>query len=162
MAPRTRQSLQRFAVRLAPLLTATLMLCACAGGVRGESPFAQVTSWRIDGRALSVDLRLRNVNDEALELRSLVLAVDLDDDVNLFRHEQGLDLEIAAGGFETIQLDITASEAGTERLRRLSDGEVASLAYRLEGSVDSEDSGRLSIERDGHIYTVPGRPGSFR
>lgn len=155
-------SLPRRPALTALALLLALALGACGGGVRGESPFAQVSSWRIDGRDLALDLRLRNVNEEPLEVRALTLDVTVDDGVELFRHDAPLALEIAAGGFETVHLEGTASAAGTALLQRLAKGDVASLAYRLQGSVDSEDSGELTIEREGRIYTVPGRPNEFR
>ncbi len=156
------RSIRHPVLAMCGLVCVLLLAAACAGGVRGESPFAQVTGWRIDGRDLSVDLRLRNVNDEPLVVRALDLDVVLDDSVELFRHRATPGHEIAAGGFETLALSVTASEEGTALLERLASGERASLAYRLEGTVHSEESGDLPIEREGHIYTVPGRPGEFR
>lgn len=139
------------------------LLTACTGGqVRGEAPFAQVSSWAIDGRELVLDLRLRNVNDQPLVATELALSVTLDDGVLLFRHRAPVDIDIAAGGFETIPLSLEASEAGTALLADLADGKRTDLPYRLEGTVFSEKSGDLPIARDGRIYTVPGRPGEFR
>lgn len=157
----TRPSALRLATCLT-LLASTLLLGACAGGVRGEAPFAQVTGWEIDGRDLLVDLRLRNVNDDALKVQSLALTVTLDEDLELFRHQENRSVEIAAGGFETLRLEGLASTAGTARLEQLAAGEVPNLPYRLQGTIQSERFGELAIERSGRIYTVPGRPGAFR
>lgn len=145
------------------LLLSAFLTAACAAGIRGEAPFAQVTGWRLGGgNELTVDLRLRNVNDEPLRIRALELAVNIDDDLELFRHSETLDIEIAAGGFETLRLDTDASDAGRSRLGELSDGTVGSLPYALEGVVEPVDGGELAIARSGHIYPVPGRPGEFR
>ncbi len=150
-------------LRLLPVLFALATLTACSGDlVRGEAPFAQVTSWKIDGRAITLDLRLRNVNDAPLVAKALALSVTLDDDVLLFRSNEVVDLDMAAGGFETVTLALEASEAGTALLQDLAAGERNDLPYRLEGTVFSEKSGDLPIRRDGRIYTVPGRPGEFR
>lgn len=142
---------------LLPLVT------ACASGkVRGEAPFAQLSNWKIDGQTLNQDLRLRNVNDEAMEVQAIRLEVALDGDTRLYRHEQAVDIEIAPGGFETIPLALTATAEGAAALERLSSGELASLAYRLEGTVVSRESGDHAIRREDRIYRVPGRPGEFR
>lgn len=140
-----------------------LILAACSSGtVKGESPFVQVNSWRIDGSELNLELRLRNVNDEALQLSGVELGVRLANDVLLVQMQQALALSVPGGGFETIRLKATASDSGVALLEELASGALASVAYQLEGSVDSQDEGVLRFSHDGRIYTVPGRPGEFR
>lgn len=144
-------------------LSSGLFLAACSSGtVKGESPFAQVNSWRIDDSTLSMELRLRNVNDEPLELSSVKLDVFVERDVTLVKMRKAVGISIPAGGFETIQLQATATENGVILLGELSRKERASLAYRLEGVAESRKEGALSFRHDGHIYTVPGRTGEFR
>lgn len=153
----------RTPIRWLAMLLSAALLTACTGGqIRGEAPFAQVSSWTIDGRTLTLDLRLRNVNERPLVAKELALAVTLDDAIVLFRHRAPVDIDIAAGGFESITLSLEASEAGTALLADLAAGGRNDLPYRLEGTVFSENSGDLAISRDGRIYTVPGRPGQFR
>ncbi|KAA9130928.1 LEA type 2 family protein [Marinihelvus fidelis] len=149
--------------RLPALCTALLLLLtACGGGgVKGEAPFVQVTSWRIDGNALAVSLRLRNVNSEALVVDSIHLDIEVDD-TPLATHIAQQRFEIAANGMESLELQLTAKDDGVAALERLSSGETGSLRTRIEGDVISPDEGRLAFHRDGHIYTVPGRPGNFR
>ena len=138
-------------------------LTACSGdAVRDESPFAEVSGWRIEGRDLSIDLRLRNVNVEPLQIEALDLAVQLDDGVNLFRHRESPGVDIAPGGFETLSVRTEATVAGTALLEALAARDRTDLPYVLEGSVTTEKSGVLPIRREGRIYTVPGRPGEFR
>jgi len=148
------------------LLTALFALCvlaACgADGVRGESPFAQVTGWRLANQGLELDLRLRNVNDEALEMTTLNLSVRLGEGVPLFTIAGPRTLDIPPGGFETLHLTPATDADGLALLRALAAGETASLAYRLDGTVSTRESGDLPIEREGFIYPVPGRPGEFR
>jgi len=138
-----------------------LVLAACSSGaVKGESPFAQVSSWQLDGSTLSLELRLRNVNDEPLQFSSVTLNVLIEDNVPLAKIQREVALSIPAGGFETIRLQATASSAGVVLLDALT-GED-SVAYQLEGAVDSSDDGLLRFMHAGRIYTVPGRPGEFR
>lgn len=148
---------------IAALLSGLLLSIGCASDqVRGEAPFAQLSNWQINGTDLRQDLRLRNVNDEVLAVSALRLEVVLDGDTPLFSHEQLVDIEIAPGGFETIALEVSATAAGTAALGRLSDGEIADLTYRLDGTVVSRNNGELAIRREDRIYRVPGRPGAFR
>lgn len=146
-----------------PFLAFTMLLLAgcSAGGVRGEAPFVQVTSWRLDGDTVTATLRLRNVNDEELVIDAVTLNVDLDDS-SFVNHSESRHLEVAANGFETLTLDMRATAEGAGALERLGNGETASLPYSLTGDVDSPDEGRLEFSREGHIYPVPGRPGQFR
>ena len=148
--------------RLLFILCATL-LAACSGdAVRDEAPFAEVSSWSIEGQDLSVDLRLRNVNDDPMQVEGLELDVTLDQAVSLFRHRGSPGVEIAPGGFETFEIRAKASPEGTALLKALSDRERGDLPYVLAGTVITAKSGTLPIRREGRIYTVPGRPGEFR
>ncbi len=143
------------------ILCTGLILGACSSGaVKGESPFAQVNSWQLDGSKLSLELRLRNVNDETLEFSSVTVNVLIDDNVPLAQIQKDVALSIPAGGFETIRLQATASSAGVVLLDALTGGDSAT--YQLEGAVDSPDEGLLRFMHSGRIFTVPGRPGEFR
>lgn len=157
-----RGRLRRAAHPLLALLTIAVLLQGCAAGVRGEPPFAQVMGWKIEARELALDLRLRNVNDQTLEVEGVDLSVDVGDGVRLFRHSETRGVDIAAGGAEILRIVLQAEEPGVRELERLARGDVTSLAYTLEGTVRTADSGRLAIGREGRIYTVPGRPGEFR
>jgi LEA14-like dessication related protein len=158
--------LNRGGLRARPLLF--LLLCAtwlasCSGNaVRDEAPFAEVSSWSIEGRELFVALRLRNVNDDPMQVEGLELDVELDQQIPLFRHRGNPGIEIAPGGFETLEIRAEASQEGTALLKALSDRERGDLPYVLEGTVITANSGNLPIRREGRIYTVPGRPGEFR
>lgn len=159
----SRTSRPGFSTLLLALVFLAGILPACSSdAVRDESPFAEVSGWRIDGRDLSLDLRLRNVNVEPMQVAGLELAVRLDDGVDLFRHREAPGVEIAPGGFETLTVRTEASEAGTALLEALAGRERPNLPFVLEGTVTTEKSGALPIRREGRIYTVPGRPGEFR
>jgi hypothetical protein len=151
------------ALSLPLLVLGMVLIAACSGAtVKDEAPFVEVSSWSIDGRDLSVALRLRNVNDDPMQVEGLELDVELDRGVVLFRHRGNPDVEIAPGGFETLEIRAEASREGTALLRALSDRERGDLPFLLEGTVITAKSGSLPIRREGRIYTVPGRPGEFR
>ncbi len=162
MTPKTAEAPTLRLALVLCLALATAWLGACSsGGVRGEAPFAQVTGWRIDGHDLQASLRLRNVNSETLVVDELYVNIELDGTL-LAQHQARQRFEIAANGFETVELAMTASDAGVAALQRLQAGETGSLRTAITGHVTSPDEGRLEFRRDGHIYTVPGRPGEFR
>lgn len=139
-----------------------LTLAACSSsGVKGEAPFVQVMSWEIQGSELSASLRIRNVNDQELAIETLNLNVTLQQQ-ELTSYRGSHSLTIPAGGFDSLDLSMTATEQGVELLQRLQQGEQSSLPYVLQGSVRAEGPGELFFSRDGHLYTVPGRPGQFR
>ena len=144
-------------------LAMAILLAGCSSGqVRGEAPFAQVMNWSIEGQNLTASLRLRNVNDEPLAVNALALRVVLQEQEVLIDHRQAVDLDIPAGGFERVELQLDATPGGTALLQALEEKTLNSLPYRLDGNVESPDEGVLEFSREGFIYTVPGRPGQFR
>lgn len=155
-------TIQRLLWAMLILLGAATLAACSAGTVKGESPFVQVSSWRIDDTTLSLELRLRNVNDETLALSRVDLQVTVDDAVPLVSMRKSIDISIPGGGFETLALQATMTDTGGAFLDSLASEQRASLAFRLQGSVDSEDEGNLQFQHSGHIYPVPGRPGEFR
>lgn len=143
-------------------LTVALLAACSSGAVRDEAPFAEVGGWGIEGRDLTVSLRLRNVNDDPMRVEGIDLGVVLDGNVPLFRHRGTPGVDIAPGGFETLEIRTEATREGTALLEALSNRERGDLPYVLEGTVSTANSGNLPIRREGRIYTVPGRPGEFR
>lgn len=145
------------------LLVAGFALAACGGNtVRGEAPLAQTSGWRLDDGDLFLALRLRNVNDEPLVVRDLALDIALGDEPVNVRHRSSPGVEIAPGGFETLNLRLGRDEAVAARFARLAAGEVASLPYALSGTVGTAQSGALAVRLESRIYPVPGRTGEFR
>lgn len=147
---------------VAVLLLAGMLSACSSDAVRGEAPFAEASGWRIEGRNLEIDLRLRNVNDDPMRVTGIAFEVELDEDVPLFRHRGDTDVEIPPGGFESLTIRGEATMEGTALLESLSEQARGDLAYVLEGTVTTADSGDLPIRREGRIYRVPGRPGEFR
>jgi len=150
--------------RILPLL---FLLCAgllagCSSGlVRNQPPLVQISAWEIDGEQLKVDLHLRNVNEEPMPLSAVSLTIRLGD-VLLAEHRQSLASSVATSGFESVPLRLSPTTEGLAELKSLEDGSRKSLTYTLKGSVVTTGNRELPFTRDGHIYTVPGRPGQFR
>jgi len=159
--PRIERGIRSRVPVIAVLAVCTL-LSGCGGhSVKNQAPFVQVTSWQLDGTDLQASLRLRNLNDEPLEVARLTLDAVVQD-VPLARYAEARTIQVAANGFESLDLQLTASRAGAALLAELQNGDYPSLPYSLKGSVETADGKTFRFERDGHVYTVPGKPGHFR
>lgn len=148
--------------KLTPLLFAITLLAGCGSQlVRNQPPLAQVSSWAVDGEELQIELHLRNINEEPMPLSAVNLTITVDD-VLLARHRQALDTTVVTSGFESVPLRMSVTAEGLRELRALENGERKSLTYLMEGSVTTTGNRNLEFRRDGHVFTVPGRPGQFR
>ncbi len=144
------------------LATACLLLACSSNQIKGEPPFAQIMSWtQSDGR-LSVELRLRNVNDEALEIDAIALRIMLPDNGVLEHAPSNLNVSLPAGGSERLTLDLTANSPALEQFLALESGTIGSLSYELTGQLLRSGRKSLTLNREGFIYPVPGRSGQFR
>lgn len=148
--------------RLALALTLALVLGACSGGqVRDESPLVRINELsHLDG-TINLQLRIRNVNDEDLNIRRVVFEL-ASDERELVAWDGTTGINIAAQGTETWSVDVAENEYGREMLGSLQRGAVMSLPYTLEGTVETAESRKLRFKSEGHIYTLPGKPGHFR
>ncbi len=154
----------KFALRAAAstAVLALLVLAACGAKlVKNQPPFVQVSSWRSDATALHVDLRIRNVNDTALEIQRLRLEIVLRDSP-LLTYDAPYRADVAANGFEVLNLQFSAAGDSIDLLAELESGVVNSLPYSLEGSVETAAGKKLKFDHQGHVYAVPGKPGHFR
>jgi hypothetical protein len=159
------------------LVVLIAVLCAACGAklIRGESPMVRMSELSHQDDAIAVQLSIRNVNDEPLDILSIDVALivsDSDDDDDdgdgdgddgeLFTYTGPVDTNIIANGTETWSVEVTESEASRKLLDSLQNGDVKSLPYSLNGSIKTANDGNLRFEHEGHIYPLPGRPGHFR
>jgi LEA14-like dessication related protein len=145
---------------IAALLLAALSACS-SSGVKGEAPFVQVLAWQLQDTTLQVSLRLRNVNDEQLDVEGLAFTVWLDG-TELANYQGRHDTVVPATGAETLELSLAPSATGLELLAGLQAGDPPNLPYSIDGTVRSGSLGELGFSRAGRLYPVPGRPGQFR
>ena len=154
--------LQSKPMRLALVLLLALGLAACSSGqVRDESPMVRVSEVSRLDDDITVQLRIRNVNDEALDIRTISFELTSDDEPFL-AWDGPAAVNIAAKGTETWSAGISASASGGALLDSLQQGSIKSLPYALKGSVETVDDQTLRFEAVGHLYPLPGRPGYFR
>ena len=147
------------------LVLAVLMvaLCAACGAklVRGEAPMVRMNELSHQDNNISLQLSIRNVNGVPLDILNIDLSVSVNDS-ELFAYAGPVDTSIIGNSTETWSVDVTESSASRELLDSLQNGDVKSLPYTLEGKITTEGDGTLRFEHEGHLYTLPGRPGHFR
>jgi hypothetical protein len=137
-------------------------LGACGGGqVRDEAPLVRVSELSHLDDAITVQLSIRNVNDEALEIRAVSFELTSEDE-QFLAWDGPADVNIAAKGTETWSVGVADSTKGGVLLDSLEEGAIKSLPYALQGSVETVEGNTLRFEAAGHIYPQPGRPGYFR
>ena len=110
---------------------------------------------------ISLQLSIRNVNGIPLDILNIDLSVSVNDN-ELFAYAGPVDTSIISNSTETWSVDVEESSASHELLDSLQNGDVKSLPYTLEGKITTKDDGTLRFEHEGHLYTLPGRPGHFR
>ena len=111
--------------------------------------------------AISVQLNIRNLNDDPLDLTGIDFKL-VAEETELLVYKGPAEANIAPNGTETWSIQLAESEAGRTLLDSLQSGEVKSLPYTLNGVISTVDTGSLRFEHEGHLYPLPGRPGHFR
>jgi hypothetical protein len=148
--------------RVAAVLLLVLLCAACSPKlVRGESPMVRISELSHQDGDVGLQLSIRNVNDEALDILQVDLELSTEDQAMLV-YGRPASININANGTETWTIDSAESDTTRQRLDALQSGEIKSLPYKLEGTIDTRESGRLRFEYEGHLYPLPGRPGHFR
>ncbi len=144
------------------ILSAALTIASCASqGVRGQSPFVQINGLKIQDQSLSLDLGVRNVNSEAINIEHIEFSISLDE-TSLAIYKAASQANIIANGTENLRFELVPSIEGLELLNKLQDGEYPNLEYSLEGMFLVNENKKMKVRSTGHIYPVPGRPGHFR
>ncbi len=140
----------------------TLSLGGCGGRmVRGESPYVGIQSISLDGQRVELRLRLRNINDVAIQVARIRFTLQLEE-TELANFDEARNASVIANGLETLRFELDASADALALFESLEGGEVPNLSYAVEGSISTTDEGPLSFSGEGRIYPVPGRPGQFR
>ncbi len=148
------------------LLTLIILLSStgCGGSVRdvvGEAPLADVAGLNLTSDGLILELALRNINDQPLELAALHIQLELAEqpliDVRMERS-----VTITARSREVLRLPLIAQAAGLEQLDQLSTGERQRLPWQLTLTLSPPQGRTLSTQSRGWLHPVPGRVDQFR
>jgi len=110
---------------------------------------------------LTASFNVRNINDLIMDIDSADFTVRVYD-TELMRHNGAIALDIDPNATEEMRVEKLPGAFSRELLDALANGEQASLPFLLEGRVHTRTDGNLSFRHEGHLYTVPGRPGQFR
>ena len=148
--------------RVLPAILCAMTLSSCAShAVREQPPFVQINGMKLVEQSLTLDLGVRNVNSEVILIRQTEFYVSLDE-TELAIYNAASNASIIANGTENVRFELAASPDGIALLHQLEQGELKDLEYSFEGVIELVDGGQLTMKREGHIFPVPGRPGSFR
>jgi len=146
---------------LAGLFLLTLGVACSSPVVRGQAPIVRISELTQNSESLSLQLNIRNLNGEPLDIQTIKFRLSVDDDI-LADYEGSASTNISANGTEVRNIQAQETSSGRQLLDQLQNGDVNSLPYSLEGSVSTSGDGTLRFSYEGHIYPVPGRPGHFR
>jgi len=135
---------------------------SCAShGIRGQAPFVQINSLKLQDQTVNLDLGVRNVNSEPLFIEHIEFSISLDD-TNLAIYKASSNANVSANGIENLRFELAASSEGVDLLSDLENGHRPNLEYSLQGIFMVGEKAELKVMSKGHIYPVPGRPGQFR
>ena len=137
--------------------------CASCGPniIEGRPPFIGISAMQLSGDKLSADFRIANQNDVAMTIQAIDITITVNE-VELVRENRDLQLAIDANSAEEVKVEELPEAFTRELLQSLESGAVGSLPFSLNGRVRTLEDGYLSFEQKGHMYPVPGKPGSFR
>jgi len=148
--------------RLAALSLVVAAAVSCGPPViEGRPPFVGISGMTLSEGRLSADFRIVNENDVAMNIEAVDITVTVDG-VELAREERAVRLAIDANSAEELRVEELPGPTTRDLLASLEGGQIMSLPFSLEGSVLTQESGRLRFEQKGHLYPVPGKPGAFR
>ena len=146
-------------------MTLVLLIGSCASCgshvIEGRPPFIGISAMQLADEKLSADFRIANQNDVAMTIQTIDITITINE-VELIRENRDLQLSIDANSAEEVRVEELPEAFTRDLLLSLERGAVNSLPFSLEGRVRTLEDGYLSFEQKGHMYPVPGKPGSFR
>ena len=139
------------------------LLCASCGPnqVKGEPPFVSICSLSLQSDKLLASIIVRNINDLVMDIDSADFTIRVRN-TELLRHNGPIVLDIDPNATEEMLVEKAPGAFSRDLLDALAGGKEASLPFLLEGRVHTRTDGNLEFRHEGHLYTVPGRPGQFR
>ena len=143
------------------ILILITILPACSSQVRGESPQVAINLLQLDGQQLTVELRIRNLNDVPLNITSMPYSIDFDGQA-LLHGGQSVRLSIGPRGTEISQERIAISATDSQLFAQLESRQIPNLGYQLEGELHSETNQRIKFDFSSRLFIVPGKPHEYR
>ena len=146
-------------------LTLALLIGGCvscgSNVIEGRPPFIGISAMQLTDEKLSADFRIANQNDVTMTVQAIDITITINE-VELVRENRDLQLAIDANSAEEVRVEELPEAFTRDLLLSLESGAVGSLPFSLEGRVRTLEDGYLDFKQKGHMYPVPGKPGSFR
>ncbi len=156
------QSNHRSWVLLFFLAISSVVAISCGPNIiKGRPPFISISSMSLIDERLSAEFDIRNQNGVPMTISMIDITVTVND-VELTRENREFDLQVGANSAEEVSVEELPDEFTRELLESLSNKEVKSLPFDLQGRVRTVEDGFLAFSHKGHLYPVPGKPGYFR
>lgn len=155
--------MEKIKLRILVALLLCLVLCsACSPNkIKGKPPFLSISSLSAQEESLSAKFDIRNINDVELVIDSIEITIRVRE-VELTRYFSQMALTVDPNATEEVMVEDMPDEFARPLLAELERGDVASLPFFLEGRVHTRDDGYLPFRHEGHLYPIPGKPGTFR
>jgi len=148
---------------LAKLLTAAqgiLMLVLLAGcgsnEIKDIPPLLQIRQMQVLDNQVRLVMRIRNPNEILIQTRQLSFDLLLDE--HLFAQYSGNpDVDVVPNSAEEFELRVTPLQAQQLRqLRAFVRAGEGSVAWRLQGRLELEQSIKAKLEQQGRLFPAPG------
>lgn len=145
------------------LALAVVICCVSCGPqvISGRPPFIRISGMSLVDEKLSADFDISNQNGVPMTISMIDIRVRIND-VELTRENREFQLAISANSTEEVHVEELPDDFTRNLLNSLGSGELKSLAFDLDGRVNTVEDGYLSFEQKGYLYPVPGKPGFFR
>lgn len=146
-----------------PGLLLLLLTAACGtlpGRITGEPPQATIDGIQRSGNTLTVEVGLRNMNDQPIKLSEATIELFLSDTL-LARARQATTMEIAARGRDLLRVHASADRAGLAQLDAIT-GQGSAAAWRMILTLTDRSGQQQIIENQGWLHPVPGQPDNYR
>lgn len=148
---------------MAKLLTAAqgiLMLVLLAGcgsnEIKDIPPLLQIRQMQVLDNQVRLVMRIRNPNEILIQTRQLSFDLLLDE--HLFAQYSGNpDVDVVPNSAEEFELRVTPLQAQQLRqLRAFVRAGEGSVAWRLQGRLELEQSIKAKLEQQGRLFPAPG------
>jgi len=139
------------------VLTMLVLLCACGSNeIKDIPPLLQIRQMQVLDDQVRLVMRIRNPNEILIQTQQLSFDLLLDE--HLFAQYNGNpDVDVVPNSAEEFELRVTPQQAQQlQQLRAFIQAGEGSVAWRLQGRLELEQSIKAKLEQQGRLFPAPG------